>query len=109
MSTTNNQHISEELNEGIKMLGDTWILCIVGTLSKGDLRFNELQRVITGINPATLTNRLKRLEKEKMIERKEETIDKLSVIYSLSEKGKGILPTLKEIQLFADKFLKAKK
>ncbi len=105
MSTGNNQHLSKELNEGIKMLGDTWILCIVGTLSKGDLRFNELQRAITGINPVTLANRLKKLEKEKMVARKEETVDKLSVIYSLTDKGEAILPTLKEIQLFADKFL----
>ena len=105
MSATNNQHLSKELNEGIKMLGDAWILCIVGTLSKGNLRFNELQRAIAGINPTTLTSRLKKLEKEKMIARKEETIDKLSVIYSLTDKGKAILPTLKEIQLFADKFL----
>lgn len=88
------------------MLGDVWILCIVGTLSKGNLRFNELQRAIDGINPTTLTSRLKKLEKEKMIARKEETIDKLSVIYSLTDKGEAILPTLKEIQLFANKFLK---
>ena len=105
MSNGNTTHISEELNNGIKMLGDVWILCIIGTLSKDDLRFNELQRAIIGINPTTLANRLKKLEKEKMIARKEETVDKLSVIYSLTDKGKAILPTLKEIQLFADKFL----
>jgi DNA-binding HxlR family transcriptional regulator len=105
MSTVNNR-LPEELKNGIRMLGDVWTLCIIGTLSKGDLRFNELQRAITGINPTTLTNRLKKLEKENMIARREATVDKLSVIYSLTEKGRGILPILKEIQLFANEFLK---
>ena len=106
MSTGNNTHISDELNNGIKMLGDVWILCIVGTLEKKEMRFNEIQRAIEGINPATLASRLKRLEREKMIKRQEETLNKLSVVYSLTDKGRGILPILREIQTFADKFLK---
>ena len=105
MSTDNNTHISDELNNGIKMLGDAWILCIVGTLAKKEMRFNEIQRAIEGINPTTLADRLKKLENEKMIKRQEETVDKLSVAYSLTKKGQGILPILKEIQIFADKFL----
>jgi DNA-binding HxlR family transcriptional regulator len=105
MSTGSGHHISEELNNGIKMLGNAWMLCIVGTLAKKEMRFSEIQRSVVGINPTTLASRLKKLEKEKMIIRKKETLDKLSVTYSLSEKGKGILPILKEIQIFADKFL----
>lgn len=105
MSMDDNQHISDELNNGIKMLGDVWILCIVGTLAKKEMRFNQIQRAIEGINPTTLADRLKKLENEKMIKRQEETVDKLSVAYSLTKKGQGILPILKEIQIFADKFL----
>ena len=100
-----NTHISAELNNGIKMLGDAWTLCIVGTLAKKEMRFNEIQRAIEGINPTTLADRLKRLESEKMIKRQEETVDKLSVVYSLTDKGRSILPILREIQSFSDKFL----
>lgn len=105
MSISDNHHISKELNNAIKMLGDAWILCIVGTLANGELRFNELQRSVSQINPTTLADRLKKLEKEKIIKRKEETVDKLSVVYFLTDKGRGILPILKEVQIFADKFL----
>ena len=87
------------------MLGDAWILCVVGTLAKKEMRFNEIQRAVTGINPTTLTGRLKRLEKEHMVTRQEETLDKLSVVYSLTDKGRGILPILQEIQVFANTFL----
>jgi DNA-binding HxlR family transcriptional regulator len=105
MSTGDTHHISEELNSAIKLIGDDWILCIVGSLQAKELRFCELQRAVTGINPVTLTDRLKRLEKENIIRRKEETLDKLSVVYELTDKGRGILPIITEIDQFAQKFL----
>ena len=105
MSIGKNNFISEELNSGIKILGDSWVLCILGTLAKKEMRYCEIQRSIQGINPATLADRLKKLETEKMIKRTVETVDKQSVVYSLTNKGRGILPVLREIQKFADKFL----
>ncbi|HUD20324.1 MAG TPA: helix-turn-helix domain-containing protein [Patescibacteria group bacterium] len=92
-------------NKELKMLGDFWTLAIIQALHDGDKRFAQLQRDISRVNPTTLTSRLKRLEKQGIIKREEETVDKLSVVYSLTPKGTGILPILKEIRLFADKFL----
>lgn len=92
-------------NKELKMLGDFWTLAIIQALHDGDKRFAQLERDISGVNPTTLTGRLKKLEKQEIIKREEETLDKLSVVYSLTRKGTGILPILKEIRLFADKFL----
>jgi DNA-binding HxlR family transcriptional regulator len=90
----------------LKMLGDFWTLAIVQILEDGEKRFSELERDLTKASPTTLTNRLKRLEEQKIVKRKEETVDKLSVVYSLTDKGRGILPILREIQVFSKKFLK---
>lgn len=92
-------------NTELKMLGDFWTLAIVQALDDSGRRFSELQRELTKASPTTLTNRLKKLEEQRIIKRKEETVDKLSVVYSLTDKGRGILPILKEIQVFATKFL----
>lgn len=89
----------------LKILGDFWNLELIQTLSDGEQRFSQIQRQVKNISPTTLTNRLKKLEEQKLIQRKEETVDKLSVVYSLTEKGEGILPILKQIRLFADKYL----
>lgn len=89
----------------LKMLGDFWTLAIVQELNSGEKRFSQLQRELTNASPTTLTNRLKKLEEQKIIKRKEETVDKLSVAYSLTDKGRGIMPILKQIQVFATKFL----
>ena len=100
-----NPHISEKLTNGIKMLGDAWILCIISNLANGEHRFNEIQRAVPGINPATLSARLKKLEQEQIVLRKKETVNKLSVTYTLTDKGRGILPIIKEIQIFVEDFL----
>lgn len=105
MSTSNHQTISKELNNAIAMIGDTHILCIISNLGNKGMRFNELQRSINGLNPTTLSDRLKKLEKEKIVSRQEETVDKVSVVYELTEKGRGILPIIKEIGKFAERFL----
>jgi DNA-binding HxlR family transcriptional regulator len=105
MSTNNPQILSKELSQALKMLGDTWVLSILCNLSRQkSLRFNELQRALEGISPTTLANRLKHLEKAGMIGRKEETIDKLSVVYELTSKGQAILPITSEFRKFAEKF-----
>lgn len=106
MSTDNSQTIPEELNNAINIIGDSHVLCIISNLGNRGMRFNELQRSINGINPTTLSDRLKRLEKEKIISRQEETVDKVSVVYELTEKGQGIIPIIKKIAKFAQKFSK---
>ena len=104
MSIPNSQPDAKMLDKAISMIGDAHLLCVIHHLGNKPMRFNELQRAINGLNPTTLTDRLKRLEKEKMIIRKEETLDKVSVVYQLSEKGKALLPVINEIGKFAQKF-----
>lgn len=102
MSTPNNLNCP---TKSLKILGDFWTLTIIQNLAKNEKRFKELEKEINGINPTTLSTRLKKLEGEKLIFRKEETLNKLSVVYGLTAKGRGILPILLEIQKFSKKFL----
>lgn len=88
------------------MLGDFWTLNIIQALSDKEKRFSELERELAKVNPTTLTNRLKELEANRIVMRQTETVDKLSVVYMLTEKGYGILPVLREIKIFADKYLR---
>ena len=87
---------------GIKILGDAWTLFVITSLANGEKRFCEIQRDLNNINPVTLTSRLKKLEKLKFIERREETIDKLSVTYKLTKKGIALLPVIEAIKNYAN-------
>jgi DNA-binding HxlR family transcriptional regulator len=101
--TVENQD-NDDLLHGIKVIGDAWTLTIVNALSEATHRFNELQRAID-ISPTTLADRLKRLENWGMVTQQKQTVDQLSVIYELTEKGKKSIPVLREIEKFAQKFL----
>lgn len=103
MSRDQKNKITQDVNNAITVLGDDHILCIIGNLCDGGMRFNELQRVLE-LNPTTLTDRLTKLEQEGIVSKKKETLDRLSVFYELTEKGLAILPIMDEFQRFAKKF-----
>lgn len=104
MSTASLNTTRQEIDNAINMIAEAHMLCIVNHLSEREMRFNELQRSISGLNPATLSDRLKRLEKDGFVTRKEETLDKVSVVYELTPKGRAILPVINEISKFAEKY-----
>jgi len=58
------------------------------------LRFNELQRCIGTISYKTLSLTLKELEKDDLIIRKEYPQIPPKVEYSLSERGKSLIPVI---------------
>lgn len=89
----------------LKMLGDFWTLEIIQALADGEKRFSELERLLPGINPTTLTGRLKKLTTQQVIERQKETVDKISVVYALTKKGRGVLPVLEQMKIFAETYL----
>ena len=95
----------DSITHGLKVFGDAWTLSIVRVLSEATQRFNELQRNLDNISPTTLTDRLKKLESYGLISQKKQTVDQLSVIYSLTDKGKKMLPVLEAIESFSKKFL----
>jgi DNA-binding HxlR family transcriptional regulator len=86
----------------LKLVADYWVLRIVEELSLADdgLRFSALQRALGGASPATLSNRLRRLEDETLIERNG-LEGKLSVVYTLSRHGTYVLPVIRAINEFA--------
>ena len=102
---TNSTNQQDLMHQALKIFGDVWNLSIVRVLSETTQRFNELQRSLGNISPTTLTDRLKKLESYGLIAQEKQTVDQLSVIYSLTKKGKKMLPVLEAIESFSKKFL----
>lgn len=71
------------------LLSKRHMLMIVYTLTKEELGFNSLQANLN-INTATLTARLKELEKEKLVQKKVCNRDSRQHYYSLTLRGKKI-------------------
>ncbi len=91
-------------NKVLKAIGDYWTLAIIGALGDGERRFCEIERAIAGVNPVTLTARLKKMEQLGLIERRTESEKKIPVIYALTEDGLELLPITVSIRRFAEEF-----
>src|SRR3954451_4659559 len=55
------------LEAALERVGDRWSLLIVESLLDGPRRFNELAAAVPGIAPNILTDRLRRLERERIL------------------------------------------
>jgi DNA-binding HxlR family transcriptional regulator len=84
------------------IIGAKWTAVIVHDLSEGARRFSELERSCPGISPRTLSERLRVLEHEGIIER---TSKRRRVDYALTEKGAALLPIIDEMRRFGHQWL----
>ncbi len=70
------------------------------------VRFNEMQKYIGGITYKTLSSTLKQLEASGLINRKEYPQIPPKVEYSLTERGKSLIPILDQMCDWGDKHRK---
>ena len=80
------------INAAGDLLGRKWALLIVHYLNEAapnPLRFCELQDALGGLNPATLSQRLKELEQAGLVER-HAADDRLPVAYALTTIGRDL-------------------
>lgn len=71
----------------LKIIGSKWTILILHSLCNGKMRFGELQRELGSISPKTLSQRLKELETEGILQKKVFAEVPLRVEYSLTKKG----------------------
>jgi DNA-binding HxlR family transcriptional regulator len=93
------------LNEIMNIISKKWTLLIINTIGNNQkIRYNKIMQQLKGINSKTLSERLKELEKHKLIERRVYMEIPPRVEYSLTKKGKtlrkAILPLIKWVYTY---------
>ncbi|RLL42821.1 transcriptional regulator [Oceanobacillus piezotolerans] len=83
------------------LLSTRWVGLILFDLLEGEKRFSEMEADLP-ISGRLLSDRLKLLEKEGIVDRKIYSEFPVRIEYSLSEKGRALEPVIKEIQSWAD-------
>lgn len=91
--------------ETARILGRKWTLLILRDLAGGPRRFSELERSVGGISPRTLSERLASLEDQGIINRT--SFDEIPprVEYSLTPKGRDLIPIVEQMRLYGEKWL----
>lgn len=72
------------------MIANKWKILILRDLLTETKRYNELTRSVVGISAKVLTENLRELEKDGIINRKVYPVVSLKVEYSLTAKGKDL-------------------
>lgn len=82
------------IDEYVEVFGNKWNLVIISNLRESTLRYTELQSRMQGINSKTITTHLRKLEEHAIIKRKIYAEVPPRVEYSLTKRGKGLIPVL---------------
>jgi DNA-binding HxlR family transcriptional regulator len=91
--------------EILQMLSKKWALLIPSLLYPNHkLRYSELASKLQGISPKTLTERLRELEKRDIIRRESFAEIPPRVEYSLTERGRELAVSLKDVLKWAEKW-----
>jgi DNA-binding HxlR family transcriptional regulator len=87
-----------------KIIGKKFtVLILRNMIYSKQKHFNEFINSIEGINPNTLSTRLREMEKNRIVERKIFHETPVRIEYHLSEKGKDLLPILEQMAAFSMK------
>ncbi|HEY2561697.1 MAG TPA: helix-turn-helix domain-containing protein [Caldimonas sp.] len=89
--------------ETLSRIGDKWTVMVVGALSTGPLRYNEIGRRVEGISQRMLTLTLKGLEEDGLVTRTMYPTIPPRVDYELTELGRKLIVPLRALADWARK------
>lgn len=82
-------------------LGERWTVPILAALDAGTLRFSELRRAVAGISKKMLTQTLRALERDGLVQRAVVPTVPVTVSYTLTPLGRGLFTTVGAIDRWA--------
>lgn len=86
------------------IIGGKWSMPIIYMLSKGTMRFKELERSIEGINTRMLVKELKNMELNGILTRQVFATVPPTVEYTLTNKGEKLLPSIVSLHNWGQEF-----
>jgi DNA-binding HxlR family transcriptional regulator len=89
------EHSPSPLRIAVERVGDRWSLLLVESLLGGPQRFNDLQSALPGIAPNILSDRLKRLERDRVVLSRRYSERPVRLSYELTADGRELAGALR--------------
>jgi DNA-binding HxlR family transcriptional regulator len=99
--------VCPHFHHAIELIGKRWTGAIVIALTERPMRYGELGKAVPGLSDRLLSQRLRELEEEGLVERQVEAGTPVRVTYSLTEAGQQLDPVLSELKSWARRWKKA--
>jgi DNA-binding HxlR family transcriptional regulator len=94
-----------KFQQAMELLGKRWTGLIVKLLMERPLRFSELAERLEVVGDRMLSERLKELEHQGVIERRIFAEVPVRVEYSLTEKGRALAPVIESVEAWGDRWV----
>jgi DNA-binding HxlR family transcriptional regulator len=88
----------------LQIVGGRWKGIVIWNLREEKKRFSELKRLLVTINDKMLSQVLKELEEQGVVNRKVCDVVPPKVEYSLTKEGKKLLPIMQSMNDYGQKF-----
>ena len=83
-------------------IADKWAVLVLGLLGDGPVRFNRLRRQIEGISQKMLSQTLKSLERDGLVNRRAIATVPVTVEYSITPLGETLSATVDNLRIWAE-------
>jgi DNA-binding HxlR family transcriptional regulator len=87
------------------LIGGKWKILIIHLINNDINRFGRMTMMLKDISKQMLTTQLRELENDELIERKIYPEIPPRVEYSLTDKGKSLLPIIEQMKIWGDENL----
>ncbi|HSB70677.1 MAG TPA: helix-turn-helix domain-containing protein [Candidatus Methylomirabilis sp.] len=87
------------------LIADRWTALVIHALAKGTQRYSQLQRTIGGVSQKMLTQTLRNLERNGLVDRQVYPVVPPKVEYSLTPLGRTLIEPLRALCEWAEKHL----
>lgn len=88
----------------MEVIGNKWTALLLRDLASGPKRFGELEKSVGNINPRTLSQRLEDLAEAGIITKESYAEMPPRTEYSLTIKGEDLIPVLRAMSVWGDKY-----
>jgi len=92
-------------HRAVELVGKRWTGAILLVLLDGPLRFSEIRQLVPDLSDRLLSERLKELEAEDIVERRVLDGSPVRVEYGLTEKGMALEPAVRALKAWANSYL----
>jgi DNA-binding HxlR family transcriptional regulator len=92
-------------HHALEILGRRWTAVVIRAIMGGNYRFSDIRQAIPGLSDRLLSQRLKELETEGIVNRVVRTGHPITVEYTLTGKGEALATIVKEVSHWAEDWL----
>jgi DNA-binding HxlR family transcriptional regulator len=101
------KNYTSEIEITVEILSGKWVVLLLTHIGeKKVVRFNEFRKVFPDVSQKMLSQQLKKLEENKIIEKKIFNVVPPKVEYTLTLQGKKLIPLLDAMQVWGQDYLK---